>query len=52
MFNKFRILVVLMLLVFCSNHASDNATSVVKQTITLGDITLHYEFADARSGQH
>lgn len=49
MFKMFRILAVLMLLAVCSSHASDNAASVIKQTIKLDDITLHYEFADTQS---
>lgn len=49
MFKMFRMLAVLMLFGVCSSYASDNAASVVKQTIKLDDITLHYEFADAQS---
>ncbi|WP_372628119.1 hypothetical protein [Arsukibacterium sp.] len=49
MFKMFRMLAVLMLLVVCISHASDNAAGIVKQTIRLDNITLHYEFADAQS---
>ncbi|MDP5135685.1 hypothetical protein ORJ04_06955 [Rheinheimera baltica] len=49
MFRKFRILAVVILLIVSNSHASDNAGHVVKQTIRLDDISLHYEFADAQS---
>lgn len=49
MFKMFRILTILILLVICSSHASDNAAGIIKQTIKLDGITLHYEFADAQS---
>lgn len=49
MFRTFRILAVVMLLTVSDSYASDNSSRVVKQTIKLDDITLHYEFADAQS---
>ena len=49
MFRTFRILAFVMLLTVSNSHASENAGNVVKQTIKLDDITLHYEFADAQS---